>query len=83
MPFAPPGFPDTVGELQNSSGAEIASNDDGFLPGGYRNFVIRESLQAGTYYVKVSSFEGSYYWPFTVYATAITEPGSAIAEPRH
>ena len=51
------GFPDTVGELQRSNGTVIASNDDGYLPGGRRNFLIRESLQAGTYYVKVSSFD--------------------------
>ena len=30
------GFPDTVGELQNSSGTVIASNDDGYLPSNRR-----------------------------------------------
>ena len=30
------GFPDTVGELQRSNGTVIASNDDGYLPGGRR-----------------------------------------------
>ena len=30
----------------------IASNDDGYLPGNRRNFVIRENLAAGVYYVK-------------------------------
>ena len=39
------GFPDTVGELQRSNGTVIASNDDGYLPGGRRNFLIRESLE--------------------------------------
>ena len=28
------GFPDTVGQLQRSNGTVIASNDDGYLPGG-------------------------------------------------
>ena len=74
------GFPDTVGQLQNSRGAVIASNDDGYLPGGRRNFLIRESLRAGTYYVKVSSFAERSDGPYTVYATAITEPGSTIAD---
>ena len=74
------GFPDTVGELQRSSGTVIASNDDGYLPGGRRNFLIRESLRAGTYYVKVSSFDERSDGPYTVYATAITEPGSTIAD---
>ena len=73
------GFLDTVGELQRSNGTVIASNDDGYLPGGgRRNFLIRESLNAGVYYVKVSSFASSSDGPYTVYATAITEPGSAI-----
>ena len=74
------GFPDTVGELQRSNGTVIASNDDGYLPGGRRNFLIRESLQAGTYYVKVSSFAEGSDGPYSVYAAAITEPGSAKAD---
>ena len=74
------GYPDTVGELQRSNGTVIASNDDGFLSGGWTNFLIRESLNAGVYYVKVSSFASSSDGPYTVYATAITEPGSAIAD---
>ena len=74
------GFPDTVGELQRSNGTVIASNDDGYLPGGRRNFLIRENLAAGVYYVKVSSFAESSDGPYSVYAAAITEPGSAIAD---
>ncbi len=74
------GFPDTVGELQRSNGTVIASNDDGYLPGGRTNFLIRESLNAGVYYVKVSSFASNSDGPYTVYATAITEPGSAKAD---
>ena len=74
------GFPDTVGELQRSNGTEIASNDDGYLLGGRENFLIRESLNAGVYYVKVSSFASNSDGPYTVYVTEITEPGGAIAE---
>ena len=74
------GFPDTVGELQRSNGTVIASNDDGYLPGGRRNFLIRERLNAGVYYVKVSSFAESSDGPYSVHAAAITEPGSAIAD---
>ena len=74
------GFPDTVGELQRSNGTVIASNDDGYLPGGRRNFLIRENLAAGVYYVKVSSFDDRSDGPYSVYAAAITEPGSAIAD---
>ena len=74
------GFPDTVGELQMSNGTVIAYNDDGYLPGGRTNFLIRESLAAGVYYVKVSSFADSSDGPYSVYAAAITEPGSAKAD---
>ena len=74
------GYPDTVGELQNSSGTVIASNDDGFLPGGRTNFLIRENLAAGVYYVKVGSFDERSDGPYSVYAVTITEPGSAKAD---
>ena len=74
------GFPDTVGELQNSGGTVLASNDDGYLPGGRRNFLIRENLQPGTYYLKVKSFSGRSDGPYSVYAHAITEPGSTSTD---
>ena len=74
------GFLDTVGELQNSNGTVIAFNDDGYLPGGWRNFLIQENLNAGTYYVRVSSFSSSSDGPYSVYAAAITEPGSTTAD---
>ena len=63
------GFPDTVGGLQRSNGTVIASNDDGYLPGGRRNFLIRESLNAGVYYVKVNSFDERSDGPYSVYVT--------------
>ena len=74
------GFPDTVGTLYTSRSQLVASNDDGYLPGGSKNFLIRRSLSAGTYYLNVSSFEERSDGPFTVYLNAITEPGSAIAD---
>ena len=74
------GFPDTVGKLYNSSSSLVASNDDGYLPGGSRNFLIRRSLPAGTYYLNVSSFGERSSGPFSMYLTAITEPGSTIAD---
>ena len=50
---------DTVGELLDSDGNEIDSNDDGYASHGVRNFLIWRSMQAGTYYVKVTSFGGA------------------------
>ena len=74
------GFPDTVGELYKSGSVYVASNDDGYLPGGSRNFLIRRSLPAGTYYLNVSSWEDRSDGPFSVYLHAITEPGSTKAD---
>ena len=69
-----------MGELQNSGGGLVASNDDGYLPGGRRNFLIRENLQPGTYYLKVKSFSERSDGPYSVYAHAITEPGSTSTD---
>ena len=54
---------DTVGELLKSDGTAIDTNDDGYLSHGIRNFAIWDSLTAGTYYIKVTSYNeatGSY-----------------------
>ena len=73
------GFPDTIGELYTSRSQLVSRNDDGYLPGGSRNFLIRTQLAAGTYYLNVSSYDDRSDGPFTVYATAIAEPGSTVA----
>lgn len=68
---------DLVATLYNSRSQRVAGNDDGYLPTtGRKNFLIRRSLQAGDYRVAVSSFNDRYDGPFSVYAHAITEPGS-------
>ena len=74
------GFPDTVGELFRSGSVYVADNDDGYLPGGSKNFLIRRSLAAGTYYLNVSSWDERSEGPFSVYLHAITEPGSTKAD---
>ena len=51
---------DTTGELQNSSGSALGSDDDS---GSGRNFRIEREVSAGTYYIKVESYRtntGSY-----------------------
>ena len=45
---------DTVGALHDSAGGQLATNDDG---GAGTNFRIQRELDAGTYYVRVSSHE--------------------------
>ena len=73
------GFPDTVAAIQNGS-VYVADNDDGYLPGGSKNFLIRRSLPAGTYYLNVSSWDDRSEGPFSVYLHTITEPGSTKAD---
>ncbi|MCE2485319.1 MAG: S8 family serine peptidase [Desulfurellaceae bacterium] len=54
---------DTVGELQNSSGTVIDSDDDGPLSSAPLGFFMWNTLAAGTYRIKVSSYgetTGSY-----------------------
>ena len=72
------GFPDTTGSLLDSGGDPIAFNDDGYLPNGIRNFLIGQTLKAGTYYLRVAGFAED-TGPYTIYATAATEPGSTVA----
>ena len=55
---------DTQGELQNSSGSALTSDDDG---GNGRNFRIERPVSAGTYYVKVESY-GSETGSYTIHA---------------
>ncbi len=74
------GFPDTTVELLNSGGGQIEFNDDGYLPTGWRQFLIRRSLESGTYYLKVGGFDDDEVGPYSVHATEAMEPGSTIAD---
>ena len=67
---------DTVGRLEDASGGELASNDDG---GTGRNFRIERSLSAGTYYVRVRGFGSSTAGSYTLHArfTADQLPGAS------
>ena len=70
------GSPDTYGTLYDSDFNEIASNDDIDLVGLRGQFSIRETLDAGTYYVRVSSYGTSRggYW---LHVYPVDEPGSS------
>ncbi len=56
---------DTEGILQNSSGATLTRADDG---GRGKNFKIEQSLNSGTYYVKVESYR-SHTGSYTIHAS--------------
>lgn len=66
---------DTVGELLDSGGVLLESNDDGGLPESPENFVIWRAAQAGTYYVKVTG-DGTATGPYVLHATVIGDTSS-------
>ena len=69
------GSTDTVGELQDDNGASLVTNDDAYLPPVIYNFLIRTTLAAGTYRLKVTGFSTT-VGAYTVHAKAVTAPGS-------
>ena len=70
---------DPVAVLTNSSGTEIANNDDGYLYPNRYNFMMRETLSAGTYYLKLREYSGR-SGSYRVHASSITEPGSTSTD---
>ena len=57
---------DTKGQLEDSAGAVLASNDDG---GEGYNFRIAHTVSAGTYYIKVEGFDASATGSYTIHAS--------------
>ena len=67
---------DTVGDLYDSDLNGIAFNDDSRIRGRRYGFQLRETLAAGTYYVKVSSY-GTETGSFAIKADTATDTGSS------
>ena len=67
---------DTVGELYDSDLNEIAFNDDSRIRGRRYGFQLRETLAAGNYYVRVSSY-GTETGLFAIKADTATDTGSS------
>ena len=67
---------DTYGTLYDSGFNEIASNDDLGLAGLAAPFSIRETLDAGTYYVNVSSY-GMGTGGYALHVYPVADPGSS------
>ena len=63
---------DTVGVLEQSDGTEIRSNDDSHFTEGWENFVVWGDLEAGTYYLKVTS-SGEDTGSYVLYAETIPQ----------
>ena len=71
---------DTVGILLNSDRMEIlAFNDDGYLWPSLFQFLIRTRLDAGTYYIQVSSYDKYDTGPYTLHVNKANEPGNTRA----
>ena len=70
------GLLDTYGTLYDSSFNEIASNDDIGLVGLDTSFSIRETLDAGTYYVNASSY-GMGAGGYALHVHPVADPGSS------
>ena len=73
------GRPDNIGQLQSSNGTALESNDDGLLPQDPYQFLIRRTLDAGTYYLRVRGYDEGETGPYTVQATVAGSPGSTTA----
>ena len=73
------GLLDTFGELLNSDGTVRESANHGTLVDAPRGFEFREELTAGTYYVRVSSYEDEAAGAYRIHAQTVTDPGSTIA----
>ena len=68
---------DTQGWLLGSSGDLLVFNQDSFIDGRRTNFHLRRNLSSGVYYLAVQSRDGA-IGDYTLYAEAVTGPGSAI-----
>ena len=66
---------DTIGTLYDSDLNEIAFNDDSLIPSMAEAFHFRETLNAGTYYLKVGSFN-TRTGIYEVYVLPVIEPSN-------
>ena len=72
------GDTDTYGSLQNSSGSDLASDDDG---GSDNNFRIEHTVTPGTYYIRVRGYGSSTTGSYTVIVDARTRPDLVVKSP--
>ena len=68
-----------VGELLTESGAVIERNEEGSPVPGSGRFMIRRTLSSGTYYLRVTGAQDSDWGEYSVYATAVVDPGDTRA----
>ena len=69
---------DTVGELLDASNTVLKEADSGTLLDSPNGFEFREELDAGTYYVRVSSFEERKAGSYRIHVLTFTDPGDTF-----
>ena len=67
---------DTVAELRDSNRTWLAGNDDGFLDGIERGFLISATLRPGEYYLSVTSFSFIQTGPYVLRFLTGDNPGN-------
>ena len=69
---------DTKGQLEDSAGAVLASDDDG---GEGLNFRLAHAVSAGTYYIKVEGYNASTTGSYTIHASGPGGDGGPVNIP--
>ena len=64
-----------MGQLLDSDGESIRRHDDAYLSEGTRNFAIRHRLEAGTYFLKVTSHRNRTTGSYMLHTTVGVQPG--------
>ena len=67
---------DTVAELRDSNRTWLAGNDDGFLDGIERGFLISATLRPGEYYIRVTSLAFIHTRPYVLRFLTGDNPGN-------
>ncbi|WP_420626623.1 S8 family serine peptidase [Candidatus Poriferisodalis sp.] len=70
---------DTYGVILNADGSIVATNDDAYLEPTRLQFALRETLAAGTYYIRVEPFFGDDSGLYYLFVYESPEPGSSRA----
>ena len=70
------GSVDTAAVLRDSNRQRLADNDDGFLDGIERGFLISATLQPGEYYLSVTSYDMRYTGPYVLRFLTGDNPGN-------
>ena len=66
---------DTLGELYDSNGSLLTSDDDSYIVGREYGFNLRRNLSSGVYYLWVRSWAGA-IGDYMLHAEAATDPGN-------